>query len=66
MKDWQHKGAFVIRFRAGTDLKAGRFEGSAEHVATYQATHFHSLEELLEFLHRVLKDGHANPPTHHE
>ena len=52
---WQHKGSFVIKFRPDTDAAAGRFSGRVEHVASNQTTRFDSLEELLEFLHRVLK-----------
>jgi hypothetical protein len=54
--------AFVIQFRPEADVKQGRFEGRVEHVASGQAAHFHSLDELLAFLARVLTDVHAEPP----
>jgi len=56
MKGWQYRGAFVIQFRAQTDVEAGRFEGRVEHVASYNATRFHSLDELLRFIASVLTE----------
>lgn len=46
--------AFVVQFRTETDLDKGRVTGRVEHVLSGQATHFSSLEELLEFITRVL------------
>ena len=56
--------AFVIQFRPETDVEAGRLEGRVEHVASGQAAHFHSLDELLTFLARVLTDSprRTEPP----
>ena len=54
MEGWEHKLAFVIQFRPETDAKAGRFEGKVEHIATYEAARFHSLDELFTFIARVL------------
>lgn len=48
--------AFVVQFRTETDVAGGRLEGRVEHVVSGQATHFHSLEELLAFMGRVLKE----------
>ena len=56
MEGWQYKAAFVIQFRRETDIEAGRFEGRVEHVATYKATRFHSLDELLGFIASVLTE----------
>ena len=53
--------AFVVQFRAETDIAAGRFDGRVEHVMSGQATHFHSLEELLAFLARVLTEVRTAP-----
>ena len=53
---YKYKGAFVIQFREETDITAGRVEGRVEHMATYQATHFHTLDELLGFIARVLAE----------
>lgn len=54
MEDWQSRAAFVIQFRPGTDIVAGRLEGKVEHIASYEAARFHSLDELLAFIARVL------------
>jgi hypothetical protein len=48
--------AFVVQFRAETDVERGRMEGRVEHVTSGQATHFDSLEELLAFLRKVLRE----------
>jgi hypothetical protein len=55
--------AFVVQFRVGTDVEHGPLEGRVEHVVSGQATRFQSLEELLEFLARVLAIVRAPPPT---
>ena len=52
--EWQYQGAFVIQFRPDTDLQEGRCSGRVEHVASYEAAHFHSLDEVLAFVSRVL------------
>lgn len=54
MEDWQSRAAFVIQFRPGTDIGAGRLEGKVEHIASYEAARFHSIDELLAFIARVL------------
>jgi hypothetical protein len=56
MEEWQYKAAFVIQFRRESDIEAGRFEGRVEHIATYKATRFHSLDELLGFIAVVLAE----------
>ena len=56
MDGWQYKAAFVIQFRAETDIEAGRFEGRVEHIASCKATRFHSLDELLAFIASVLAE----------
>ena len=52
--------AFVVQFRAETAIEHGHYAGRVEHVLSGQATPFHTLKELLEFLARVL----ANMRTH--
>ena len=47
--------AFVVQFRAETDLEQGR----VEHVVSGQATHFYSLKELLTFMGQVLTEVSA-------
>jgi hypothetical protein len=51
---WQSKAAFVVQFRESTDIGAGRLEGKVEHIASYESVRFHSLDELLTFVARVL------------
>ena len=54
--------AFVVQFRAETDVEQGRFVGRVEHVVSGQAAHFASLEELLAFMGRVLTQVRTEPP----
>lgn len=55
-KGWQYSGAFVIQFRPESDIEAGRFEGRVEHLSSYKATRFHSLDELLGFIASILAE----------
>jgi len=50
------QGAFVIQFRPESVIKAGRFEGRVEYMASHMAKRFHSLDELLEFIASVLNE----------
>ena len=54
MEGSNYRFAFVIQFRPETDVEAGRFEGKVEHVASYEAARFSSLEELLSFIAKML------------
>ena len=56
MEPWQTRSAFVVQFREQTDIDAGRIEGKVEHISSYEAVRFRSLDELLAFFGRVL-DG---------
>ena len=56
MGAWQYDVAFVIQFRLETEIDAGRWEGRVEHIASYKATRFHSLDELLGFIVSVLTE----------
>jgi hypothetical protein len=56
MAGWQSMAAFVVQFRETTDIGAGRIDGSVEHIASYQAARFHSGDELLAFMGRVLAE----------
>ena len=47
--------AFVVQFRAQSS-GASRYEGRVEHVVSHQVARFHSLEELLAFMIRVLAE----------
>jgi hypothetical protein len=53
--------AFVVHFRTSSDVTQGHMAGRVEHVASGQATHFASLEELLAFMARVLATIRAPP-----
>lgn len=53
--------AFVVQFRAETNVARGRYAGRVEHVVSGQAIHFASLEELLAFIGRVLATVRAPP-----
>jgi hypothetical protein len=57
MERSNYRFAFVIQFRPETDVEAGRLEGKVEHIASYEATKFHSLEELLSFIAKMLKES---------
>jgi hypothetical protein len=56
MEGWQSKAAFVIQFRETTDIEAGRLDGKVEHIASYRAARFRSMDELLAFMARVLAE----------
>ena len=44
----------IVQFRAETEVAHEQCEGRVEHVVSGQVAHFHSLEELLAFMARVL------------
>ena len=52
--EWKYQGAFVIQFRPETDPDSGRYFGRVEHVASYEAAHFESLDDFLGFITQVL------------
>ena len=58
--------AFVVQFDPATQVDAGPVEGRVEHLVSRQATRFQSLEALLAFIARVLRevrDAHATPES---
>jgi hypothetical protein len=58
--------AFVVQFGPATQADAGRVEGRVEHMVSRQATRFQSLEALLAFIARVLRevrDAHSTPES---
>jgi hypothetical protein len=63
MKEWQSEAAFVIQFREGTDIEARRLEGRVEHIASYRAARFHSVDEMLAFIARVLAEIRDADPS---
>jgi hypothetical protein len=46
--------AFVVQLRAHPPCAPLIWDGRVEHVVSGQMTHFHSLDELLAFIRRVL------------
>ena len=46
--------AFVVQFHADAQPEKGQFRGRVEHLVSYQAAHFESVEELTAFMVRVL------------
>jgi hypothetical protein len=56
MEKWQSKAAFVIHLRESTDVAAGRLEGKVEHITSFRAARFRSIEELLAFIARILAE----------
>jgi len=52
--------AFVVQFRT-RPRGAPSWEGRVEHLASYQVARFHSLDELLTFMTRVLTEVEAQP-----
>ena len=65
--------AFVVQLATDTEIDTGQLHGRVEHVVSRQATHFASLETLLAFMARVLRDiaaheraaGAETPPAPH-
>jgi hypothetical protein len=53
--------AFVLQLYADATVEADRFMGRVEHVVSGQATHFHTVAELLAFIARVLDEQHGRP-----
>jgi len=48
--------AFVVQLRADAEVGQGEFRGRVEHINSMRATHFHSIEELLAFIVKVLSE----------
>jgi hypothetical protein len=53
--------AFVVQFRAQSTDPALCWEGRVEHLTSGQVSRFHSPEELLAFLARVLTEVVQSP-----
>ena len=47
---------FVVQLRADTQVETGQVAGRIEHLVSRQATMFESLETLLTFMARVLRE----------
>ena len=48
--------AFVVQLHAEAAVAQGHFKGRVEHIVSMDATHFDSLEELMSFIVRVVKE----------
>ena len=48
--------AFVVQFSPATQLDDGQLEGRVEHLVSRQATRFQSMEALVAFISRVLRE----------
>jgi hypothetical protein len=48
--------AFVVQMRAQPPTAPLAWDGRVKHVVSGQMTHFHSLEELLAFMRRILAE----------
>jgi hypothetical protein len=46
----------VVQFRSQSVGEPARYDGRVEHLVSGQVARFHSLEELLAFMTRVLTD----------
>jgi hypothetical protein len=50
------KRAFVVQVHADAKVEQGQWQGRVEHLVSFQATRFQSLEELLTFIVKVLSE----------
>ena len=53
--------AFVVQLHATAAVAQGQLSGRVEHVLSGQAAHFHTLDELLAFIARVLTQFPVKP-----
>jgi len=51
---------FVVQCATDTQIDAGRLHGRVEHVVSRHAAHFTSLDELLAFMDRMLREVAAH------
>jgi len=49
--------AFVVQLSAASDLRRRRLSGRIEHVVSGTSAHFRSLEQLLGFIRRLVRDA---------
>jgi hypothetical protein len=56
----------VIQFQPGTDLELGLCQGRVEHITSYKALRFRSLDELLAFIAQILRENRACEEQDHE
>ena len=58
--------AFVVQLHADARLEQGEFYGRVEHLDSYQAIHFQSLDELRAFMARVIATQEQTTTTDRE
>jgi len=58
------KRAFVVQIHADAKVEQGKWQGRVEHLESYQATRFQSLEELLAFMASVLTEIRSTERSH--
>jgi hypothetical protein len=51
----------VVQLREGTALTSEGLHGRVEHIVSGQVSQFHSLEDMLAFMARVLREQQAAP-----
>ena len=51
------KRAFVVQIHSDAEVEQGQWQGRVEHIVSYRATRFQSLEELLAFMVKVLNES---------
>jgi len=56
MAGWQYTNSFVIQFCVDGEIQPELMAGRIEHIASSRTAHFQSLEELLTFINRVLRE----------
>ena len=47
---------FVVQFREDTAWEKGQISGRVEHISSGNATSFHSLDRLVDFMAEVLRN----------
>ena len=55
--------AFLVQFRTPSTGMPSSYEGRVEHVVSGRMTRFHSLEELLAFMIKVLSEVQEQSDT---
>jgi hypothetical protein len=56
--------AFVVQLHADAEVAKGLFKGRVEHIVSYKATHFDSLETVASFMARVVAEHEAKEAEH--
>ncbi len=53
--------AFVIQFQAETHRVTGQLAGRVQHISSHATATFDSVDDLLVFIHQVLRGSQAAP-----